>query len=445
MRHFFSNRLPTCGTLRRWLRCVDASPGISHCALDEIAVMAREYREKGKKLFLCLISDEMHMRKQVIWNVETKSFHGFPTDPSTNSKDKLPVAKEVLVYMVAGEDFKMTVAYFFIDGLNAIDRAALTKEIITAIDNTGAKVISITNDGLRANIAVVKMLGADLLNEKTYFPRPNRPEEKIYVILDPSHMLKLVRGYFAYHQLYYKNDKLKWDLVELLVEKQNMDNFELANKLSRSHIKFKAPMNVSLAVQTISNSTADAIEQLSEDGYEDFIGSESTVKFMRLQNDVYDTMNYANDKPTDNLFKKPLCGSNIDDIRELYETHKKFINHITVEDPKTLRKKPILKSRINTGFLGFLTNMKSTVGIFTDYVDNGPLEMFQAFQYSQDHIETYFSLVRGSLGWNNNPNEIQFKSAYRKLLVCMPYLSARKTNCILSSTDGFFINAPVIK
>lgn len=49
---------------------------------------------------------------------------------------------------------------------------------------------------------------------------------------------------------------------------------------------------------------------------------------------------------------------------------------------------------------------------------------------SQDHLETYFSLVRGSLGANNNPNVQQFRSAYRKLLFCSPHISGnKKTNC----------------
>lgn len=87
------------------------------------------------------------------------------------------------------------------------------------------------------------------------------------------------------------------------------------------------------------------------------------------------------------------------------------------------------------GFFGFLTNIKSNIGLYNDYVVSGPLNEFYTFQYSQDHLETYFSLIRQSLGWNNNPNQIQFTSAYKKLLVCMPYASARDTNCILGSTN----------
>lgn len=35
---------------------------------------------------------------------------------------------------------------------------------------------------------------------------------------------------------------------------------------------------------------------------------------------------------------------------------------------------------------------------------------------SQDHVETFFSLIRRMNGFNNNPTTVQFQSAYEKLL-----------------------------
>lgn len=265
-------------------------------------------------------------------------------------------------------------------------------------------------------------------------------------------MLKLIRRYFAYHQLYYKDEQLKWELLKNLAEKQDNDNFELGNKLSRKHINFQeAPMNVLLAVQTISNSVADTIEQLCEDGYEGFTGAETLVKFLRIYNNAYDIMNYGNDKPSDDNFKKPLCAENIQKFRDFFQEFREFTSQISIDEYKrkpkekgnrssnenktTSIRKPILKSRSSMGFFGFLHNITSTLGIYNDYVEHGPLDVFYTFQYSQDHLETYFSLIRSSLGWNNNPNDIQFEAAYRKLLVCMPYTSARKGNCIIGSTN----------
>lgn len=264
-------------------------------------------------------------------------------------------------------------------------------------------------------------------------------------------MIKLVRRYFAYQNLYYKGDRLKWELIEKLAKRQDNDNFELGNKLSRDHICFStAPMKVSLAVQTISNSVADTLEQMCEDQYEDFINCESTIKFLRLFNNVFDVMNYGNGKPNDDHFKRPLCESNIRKFQELFEEFEEFISHMEVEEYKKVGKKKniqkstrkhVLKSRSSVGFLGFLTNIRSILGIYTDYVESGLLNVFHTFTFSQDHLETYFSLIRSSLGWNNNPNEIQFMAAYRKLLVCMPHLSARRSNCIISSSNILTISS----
>lgn len=84
------------------------------------------------------------------------------------------------------------------------------------------------------------------------------------------------------------------------------------------------------------------------------------------------------------------------------------------------------------GFFGFLHNTTSVINIYNDYVNgNDSVDKFFAFQFSQDNLETYFSLIRSSLGGlNSNPNEQQFMAAYRKLLLCMPHMSSRHTNCV---------------
>lgn len=225
LRKFFGNRLPCTRTLQKWLRCVEVGPGISEIALGALAEKAKTYKDEGKQLHVCLISDEMGIRKQVTWNAEKESFDGFATELSSKSrqKSKLPLAKDALVFMAVGPNFKVAVAYFLLSGLDAVERAALTQEVIKSVDATGAKSISLTSDGLSANIAVAKLLGADFKSEKPFFPRPGKPNEKIYVVFDPSHMIKLVRKYFSEHQLYYHGDKLRWDLLVKLANKHRVE------------------------------------------------------------------------------------------------------------------------------------------------------------------------------------------------------------------------------
>lgn len=134
--------------------------------------------------------------------------------------------------MVAGDNFKLTVGYFFLSGLNAQNRAALTQMAIHHVNNSGARVISLTGDGLIANIAIVKELGADFDHDKPYFPSPTNSDQKIYVVWDPPHMLKLARGVLKTHQLYHENISMQWKFIERLHKMQQQRNFNLGNKLT---------------------------------------------------------------------------------------------------------------------------------------------------------------------------------------------------------------------
>lgn len=301
LRKFFGNRLPTIRTLRRWLRVIDDSPGITKTALECLAAKAKEYREEGKQLHVCLMADEMSIRKQAVWNNQTESFEGFSGLVNSTDRNeenaKLPVAKDALVFMAVGPNFRITVAYQLLCGLNAVDRASFTREVINSVVATGACVMSFTGDGLKANKTVAELLGADFKKNQPYFQPECQPNKKVYFIFDPPHMIKLVRKYFAEQNLRYKNDDIKWEYLKILAKKQDTDNFSLGNKLTNDHINYENDkMKVSLAVEALSNSVADAIEQLREDGYEDFVGSEQTVEFMRYCNNVLDIMNHGEKK-----------------------------------------------------------------------------------------------------------------------------------------------------
>lgn len=436
LRHFFGKNLPAQRTIQRWLRSVDGSPGITKMSLDALAGKVQDYKDSNKELHVSVAFDDMSTRNHLSWNEVKKSFDGFSTvtNQNVNEERKPDVANSALVYMVVGPDFRIAVAYFMLNGLQAIDRAALSKEVIRCVEATGAIVVSFTGDGLRANITTFEKLGCDFAADKPFFPSPSHPGLNIAAILDPGHMIKLTRKDFAERKLYYKNDLLKWDLLEKLAKKQDADNFELGNKLTqRRHIMWKlSPMTVSYAVETISNSVADVLEQLCEDKCDDYVGCESTVQFIRLMNNLFDVLNYGDGKKTNNHFKQPMCESTMPAFLELFDQFREFVNEMSVEIRGI--KRPIKtyfrgKNKF-MGFFGFLQNITSLIGIYTDYVQNGTLDVFYAFQFSQDHLETYFSLIRSSLGGANvNPTAQQFMAAYRKLLLVIPHMSSKHTNC----------------
>ncbi|GFN80520.1 THAP domain containing 9 [Plakobranchus ocellatus] len=75
----------------------------------------------------------------------------------------------------------------------------------------------------------------------------------------------------------------------------------------------------------------------------------------------------------------------------------------------------IVDGKRKTGFLGFLCCLESVRNIFHENV--GSLKYLLTYKLSQDHLELFFSSVRARGGFNNNPTTLQFKAAYKRLLV----------------------------
>lgn len=339
-------------------------------------------------------------------------FVGFVTCENRDNRDEndqreipLAVAKDALVFMAVGDDFKIPVAYFLLAGLRSDERSALTKLVIEKINNTGARVTSLTMDGLKANIAVAKKLGADFENDKPFFfPNPENRTDKVYTIWDPPHMMKLARGCFGDHQLYYENTPLKWNLIVELHEMQKKRNLNLGNKLTDLHINFhQNPMNVRVAAETMSLSIADNLDQLDQDKYVQFINCERTSEYIRIINNSFDI---SNSKPKtskkDYKYKKPISNTNSEEVFAYFKFAKQYFKALEIDvwnrEKTTVKRMKAMNSQSSTPFFGIYHNMIAMEGLYNDFVLNGPLTELFTFRFSQDHLETWFSAVRSRLG-----------------------------------------------
>lgn len=111
-------------------------------------------------------------------------------------------------------------------------------------------------------------------------------------------MLKLVRNAWGEGGILVDLDgnKIRWSYIAELQKLQDAEGFHLGNKLRHGHVKFHTQkMKVNLAAQTLSSSVAHAIEfcctnlKLSQ-----FQGSESTVKFIKIFDRLFDILNFRN-------------------------------------------------------------------------------------------------------------------------------------------------------
>ena len=106
--------------------------------------------------------------------------------------------KEALVLMAVGLNvhFKIPIGYFFIEGCTAERQAEIVREALVLVHETGVKPVALVCDGLRANVAMLNNLGANLSDPsdlKTTFTHPSEDYE-VACILDACHMIKCVRN-----------------------------------------------------------------------------------------------------------------------------------------------------------------------------------------------------------------------------------------------------------
>lgn len=386
--------------LQMWYRSVDGSPGISESSMEILYEKSQEYFTKNNhRIHVSLIWDEMSIRKELCWCIAKKSFIGFstvinPTDKGENKEPSGPkLAKDALVWMVVGPDFKVSVAYELLNGIETIDRAALMLNVIKCVEQTGVVIMSITGDGLPANVTSYESLGVNFDAGKPYLKSPTHPQQNIYIIFDPPHMLKLIRKHFSTKKIHHQNKLVDWGLLVAIAEKQCSDNFNLCNKLTKLHINwYQKPMNTKLAAETISISVADTIAQLRKDGYDAFGDSETTECFLRFFNNAFDILNFGATNESDGKFKQKIFEDTADDIFNFADNFKEYISQLNFQY-KT-KSNPVLESGSGKGFFGFYVDFISLRGIYEDFVINGPLTEFHPFIFCQDHLETFFSLMR---------------------------------------------------
>lgn len=407
----------------------------------------------------------MAIRTQVEWCNESKEFSGLVTyarkdlrlrddamndanndsiqvenDTNENGKKStIPktVAKFALVFMINGiNDFiQLPIAYYFVNSTVGSDKKYLIKQIIQQITDCDVEVCNITFDGFSSNTKMCSLPGADVANEdaskiKPYF---TLNDSKVYVIYDPSHMIKLVRNVLGKQKVLYdgENGKIEWKYVESLYKFSIQNNVTYGHKITKEHIEYTHnKMKVKLATQLLSNSVAETIQKLMDRGIPEFQGAEATIKFLKNFNNLFDIMNTRHKNyQHENIFKRPISALNKNEVFAFCDEMVLYISKLKFS---TSQKSPyIINTDSKCGFRGFITNIKSVQAMFAKYVDEGEgadLLSLPTFHFSQDFLELLFGRIRSMGGFNDNPTAVQFKAAYRKLVCHSKIVTSNKGN-----------------
>jgi hypothetical protein len=215
--------------------------------------------------------------------------------------------------------------------------------LVTAIEQLqmiGLRVIAAVMDGLTTNVTMCNLLGCQLdvtKPLKTWFSASDC-SDKIYVILDACHMLKLARNMLeAYKAIESPAGIVYWSHISDLHSVQEELGLRLGNKLSSKHVNFKnLKMKVSLAAQTFSQSVATALKLLHSDLQQGsrFADVLPTVDFIETINKLFDIMNSSN--PRSYAFKRPIGDRNFDEVCSTLSTIRDYLLKLKTTDGKFL-------------------------------------------------------------------------------------------------------------
>lgn len=400
VREKFECALPHPKTLYKWYTSIDGNPGFN---LEALKSIEERCKAVNYPLFGAVIFDEMDIKSEVE-RVGSKvygmiDFGEMEKYITIDNSNKL--AKQVLMFTVVciNGSWKIPFAYFFIDSLKTDKKKLLILKSIELLHASGLNVASLTFDGASVNMSVMKELTGFHIDEKnennnfqTYFVHPIT-KEKVFIFLDPSHMLKLVRNCLGdFRTIIAEDGEVSWKYFEELHTIQENEGLHLANKLRNKHLNYqKQKMKVRLAAQLFSNSVADALMVLKNMNISSFKNSTATIRFINLFNDLFDIMNTKNLK--NSHFKKPLqnCVQN-----ENQQNHNQIIFEKLLECEKYIfnlkaKTQKLIFSKRKVGFLGFLICIYSLQQLYRELCENKKLLKFiPSYKMSQDHIELLF-------------------------------------------------------
>ncbi|EZA48371.1 THAP domain-containing protein [Ooceraea biroi] len=396
---------------------------------EALAFIKQRVKNANHKLLGALMLDEMAIRQHIEY--DGKQFVGYYDVGNNITNEECSIAKEALVFLVVGinELWKIPVAYFLINGINGEQKANLIIQCLSLLHDCGIHIKTVTRDGAACNLSMFRSLQCNMDPEhlQTWFV-DHISKSKIYVFLDPCHMVKLLRNIFGdYKNIKNKNNEnISWEYIVSLHELQQNKGLHMGNKLRTGHIEYhKKKMNVRFAAQIFSSSVANALQMCRSVLHIDkFAQSEATEEFLQMMNDLFDIFNSRNLRQK--FYERPINPDNYESVLYKLKECKEYLLNLKFENGQL-----VVRSNRKTGVLGFLINIESLKMLYQDICDKEQiLPYIPLYQISQDHLEIFFGCIRAFGRQNNNPTVRQFKAAFKRLLLRTEIKGATTGNCI---------------
>ena len=187
--------LPHPSSIRAWGASIDCNPGYF---TDVVTLIGTTAQKKPWMSEVVLVVDAISLHKGTMWDPISKRYFGKVDYGTAVPEVSTDLATDALVFMTVGLSghFKHPIGYVFYNKLTASVQAQLIKNCISLLHGVGLHVFASVFDGHFTNQFRAKLLGCKMkvAEIQPWFPHPNLPGSKIFVVLNVCHMIKLVRN-----------------------------------------------------------------------------------------------------------------------------------------------------------------------------------------------------------------------------------------------------------
>ena len=295
--------LPTERTLRDYCNFFKPRAGFHPENIGRLRDQTHQYFDIQR--YVVISFDEMKIQSKLVFDKHSNELIGFvdlgeeELNVSSGSSD---LATHALVFFVQGaaSDLKYALGYFLTKDVTSYQIMPLFWKAVSVLELVcNLWVCAAVSDGASPN-RLFYQLHADLVEPGcgdviNYTPNLFAPSRNIYFFSDAPHLLKTTRnclfnsgsGKCTWYM--WNNDNyMLWDHIAKLYYSDLDSGLHQLPKLTTDHIVLKSysKMKVSLAVQVLSNTVAQAFERHYSSGE-----AQETARLCKMMNDFFDCLN----------------------------------------------------------------------------------------------------------------------------------------------------------
>lgn len=379
---------PSKSTLNRWASKLNVEPGVMPSVLQLLHHKAESMTELER---VCVLSfDETSVSSE--WSYD-------------KAKDILYDPKErVQCAMLRGlvSPWKQLIYYDFDTAMSKV----ILHDIIVKVEAAGLIIVAMVHDLGPTNLSLWKSLGVGI--HKSYFTNPAASDRKIFVFADAPHLIKLIRNNFLDYGFKLEDKNINSECVRELV-RRSIHDLKTTHRLSQKHIDVTGVkrMNVRLAVQVLSETTAKSLKFFGEQGLLNSRDWECTSHFIALSDSWYDLLNSK--RPRDTKQSRDAYGLHLDAQKKVLEDMINVANSMRVQGRN--------KSSLFQFQKGLIVSSQSLLGLYDMLKDRYDITYILTYRLNQDILEHFFGCLRQMGVCNQHPSPVDVKYRIKKYLL----------------------------